>query len=48
MGYTLCFVLGYGVRGLWIGLSVGLIVVAVILLGVWTRRIREYRLTGHL
>ena len=48
VGYTLCFILGYGVRGLWIGLSVGLIVVAVILIGVWSRKIHHYRLTGHL
>ena len=39
-GYTLCFVWGVGVIGLWIGLSAGLIVVAVILLVVWTRRVR--------
>jgi multidrug resistance protein, MATE family len=40
VGYTLCFVLGFGVIGLWIGLSVGLIVVGVILLAVWIKRIR--------
>jgi multidrug resistance protein, MATE family len=40
VGYTLCFVLGFGVIGLWIGLSIGLIVVGVILLGVWIKRIR--------
>jgi multidrug resistance protein, MATE family len=39
VGYTLCFVVGLGVIGLWIGLSIGLIVVGVILLAVWTRRI---------
>jgi hypothetical protein len=33
-------VLGFGVIGLWIGLSIGLIVVGVILLGVWIKRIR--------
>jgi multidrug resistance protein, MATE family len=45
VGYTLCFVLGLGVIGLWIGLSVGLIVVGVILLGVWTRKIRDVAAT---
>lgn len=37
IGYVLCFVLGYGVTGLWIGLSVGLIVVGSVLLLVWAR-----------
>ena len=40
IGYTLCFVAGLGVIGLWIGLSVGLIVVGVILLAVWIKRVR--------
>ena len=43
IGYTLCFVIGWGVYGLWVGLSLGLIVVGVILLWVWTRKIRDYR-----
>lgn len=38
VGYTLCFIVGYGVIGLWIGLSVGLIVVGVILLAIWARK----------
>lgn len=42
-GYTLCFLLGWGVYGLWVGLSLGLIVVGVILLWVWTVKIRHYR-----
>jgi MATE family multidrug resistance protein len=41
VGYTLCFVMGFGVIGLWIGLSAGLAIVAVILLAVWTQRIRR-------
>jgi MATE family multidrug resistance protein len=41
-GYFLCFVLGYGVVGLWIGLSVGLIVVGSILLRAWSRRCRQW------
>ena len=36
-GYWLCFVLGYGVTGLWIGLSLGLIVVGCLLLIAWSR-----------
>ena len=42
-GYLLCFVVGWGVFGLWIGLSLGLIVTGVILFWVWTVKIRKYR-----
>ena len=42
-GYLLCFVIGWGVYGLWVGLSLGLIVVGIILLYVWTMKIRQYR-----
>jgi len=41
--YLLCFVIGWGVYGLWVGLSLGLIVTGVILLYVWTKKIRQYR-----
>ena len=41
--YLLCFVVGWGVYGLWVGLSLGLIVTGVILFWVWTVRIRHYR-----
>ena len=40
VGYTLCFTLGVGVIGLWVGLSTGLIIAGVVLLYVWHRRIR--------
>jgi MATE family multidrug resistance protein len=39
LGYTLCFVSGLGVIGLWWGLSTGLIICGVSLLYVWSRRI---------
>jgi MATE family multidrug resistance protein len=39
VGYALCFAIGLGVIGLWWGLSAGLIICGVSLLGVWTRRI---------
>jgi len=42
-GYLLCFVVGWGVYGLWVGLSLGLIVTGVILFWVWTVKIRQYR-----
>ena len=44
--YLLCFVIGWGVYGLWVGLSLGLIVTGTILLYVWTRKIRQYREGG--
>lgn len=39
VGYILCFVLGWGVFGLWIGLSLGLILVGAALLLVWSRKV---------
>ena len=44
--YLLCFVIGWGVYGLWVGLSLGLIVTGIILLYVWTKKIRHYREQG--
>ena len=35
LGYTLCFVVGIGVIGLWWGLSLGLMICGVALLLVW-------------
>jgi MATE family multidrug resistance protein len=46
--YLLCFVLGWGVYGLWVGLSLGLIVTGIILFWVWSRKIRDYRVHGTL
>lgn len=42
VGYALCFIFGWGVIGLWIGLSLGLIVTGIILVQVWNMKIREY------
>lgn len=42
VGYYLCFHLGHGAIGLWVGLSIGLIVVGSILLRVWSRRARRW------
>ena len=39
VGYVLCFQIGWGVVGLWIGLSFGLIAVALVLLTAWSARI---------
>ncbi len=41
VGYTLCFVMGWGVIGLWVGFCVGLVSVGFILLVAWTRRVRS-------
>jgi MATE family multidrug resistance protein len=48
IGYVLCFVTGWGVYGLWVGLSLGLIATGVTLLWVWTVEIRHYREGGAL
>jgi MATE family multidrug resistance protein len=39
LGYTLCFVIGLGVVGLWWGLSTGLIICGVALLATWSRQV---------
>jgi len=39
LGYTLCFILGLGVIGLWWGLSTGLIICGIALVIVWSRRV---------
>jgi MATE family multidrug resistance protein len=43
LGYSLCFHTGWGVVGLWVGLSVGLMIVGGVLLSVWARRARLLR-----
>jgi MATE family multidrug resistance protein len=48
VSYTLCFVIGWGVWGLWVGLSLGLIVTGTILLWVWARKIHDYRVAHGL
>ena len=46
LGYTLCFILGFGVIGLWWGLSTGLIICGVSLLYVWWRRVHDFDALG--
>jgi MATE family multidrug resistance protein len=48
VGYLLCFVAGWGVIGLWVGLSLGLVAVALALVITWSSRIRALRLYGIL
>ncbi|HLG60195.1 MAG TPA: MATE family efflux transporter [Vicinamibacterales bacterium] len=38
VGYALCFRYAWGVEGLWVGLSIGLIFTAILLTVVWWRR----------
>ena len=43
LGFAACFWWGWGVQGLWLGLTTGLTVVGLTLLGVWARRARDWR-----
>jgi MATE family multidrug resistance protein len=44
IGWTLAFVAGWGVVGIWIGLSTSLIIVGVALTRAWARAARDWRL----
>jgi len=46
IGYFLGFRAGWGAVGLWVGLSVGLIVVGTVLLDAWRRRVRSWSSSG--
>jgi len=41
LGYALCFGLGWGAVGLWTGLCVALILIGLVLLVVWTRKVQS-------
>jgi MATE family multidrug resistance protein len=43
LAYVLCFWAGWGVAGLWVGLSVSLILIGAGLVAVWHRRSRAFR-----
>jgi multidrug resistance protein, MATE family len=43
LGSALAFHLGLGVVGMWMGLSLGLILIGSFLLAIWTRRARGLR-----
>jgi MATE family, multidrug efflux pump len=47
VGYALCFRFRWGVAGLWIGLSIGLIFCAVALTATWVMRTRRLELPPH-
>lgn len=40
LGAMLCFYFGLGAPGLWIGLSTGLILIGIVLVGFWRRKVR--------
>ena len=40
VGYLLCFAAGWGIVGLWVGLSIGLTLVGAALVMAWWRRSR--------
>lgn len=48
VGYTLCFIAGWGVRGLWVGLTLGLVVVAAALVRRWRKSVGEMREQTHI
>jgi len=48
VGYALCFWRGWGVVGLWVGLSIGLVFCAVVLLATWIVRTRGDVLAADL
>jgi MATE family multidrug resistance protein len=41
LGYWLCFSVGWGAAGLWVGLSLAMILVGIVLLVVWRRTVRD-------
>ncbi len=43
LGYILAFPRSWGVVGLWVGLSIGLIIVGIVLLIAWIRHVHELR-----
>ncbi len=41
LGAVLCFRYGFGAPGLWMGLSAGLILIGIVLVGFWNRAVRR-------
>jgi MATE family multidrug resistance protein len=47
VGYYLCFSAGLGALGLWMGLSLGLILVGSVLLATWARTSGRFALASR-
>src|SRR5262245_35260341 len=47
VGYVLCFWRGWGVMGLWVGLTIGLVFVALLLTVVWHRKAARFQFPEH-
>ncbi len=43
MGWLLCFHYGWGARGVWAGLCIGLVLIGTTLLWTWQRKTRDWR-----
>lgn len=41
VGWWLTYPMGWGARGFWVGLSLALILIGIVLLGAWRRRIEK-------
>jgi MATE family multidrug resistance protein len=39
LGYALCFTMGWGAVGLWTGLCIALVLIGLVLLFVWNRKV---------
>src|SRR5580704_2346611 len=48
LGAMLCFTYAFGAPGLWIGLSTGLILIGIVLLGFWSRTVRHFTRSSGL
>ena len=42
LGAWLCFARGWGALGLWIGLSLALILIGIVLLAVWRKAVHRF------
>jgi len=47
LGYVLCFIVGWRAVGLWTGLCIALILIGIVLLLVWTQKVRALA-TSHV
>ncbi len=48
LGYVMCFKLGRGVAGMWIGFCAALMLIGIVLLWAWARHVRAIEKASHL